>query len=303
MIELDDLILGDNQFFGINHMSQQKAQELAERFNDISQIVRAYHTAYDLGIHAFMLNSNDRAEEICDYLRMNADRFPELGMYASVPYPHKYANLVAEKGIIGTLQEVLSGRSAMSLLGLAGSGLSMLTGDMTKIMTTLVDVEMSMFRDLNVKVVFLQNIVTDLILGLALKDFFVAYARHIRNKYNAAPGFLTMNVPRLAAFLESSGVEESVICGSVNKLGYLMSPDKAAYEEYFTRPQKYAVTAISIYASGAIPAAEAIAYVRQLGIQSIVFGASSRDHMKQTIELARSLDVEQAMEPSAGRRA
>lgn len=303
MIELDDLILGDNQFFGINHMSQQKAQELAERFNDISKIVRAYHTAYDLGIRGFMLNSNDRAAEICDYLRANVNLFPELGMYASVPYPHKYANLVAEKGIIATLQEALAGRSAMSLLGLASSGLSMLTGDMTKIMTTLVDVELSVFRDLNIKVVFLQNIVTDLLLGLALKDFFVAYSCHIRNKCNAIPGFLTMNIPRLAAFLESVGVKESVICGPVNKLGYLMSPDKAAYEEYFTHPPKYPVTAMSIYASGAIPAEEAVAYVRQLGIQSIVFGASSRDHMKQTIDLARSFAVEQETQQSVGRSA
>jgi hypothetical protein len=173
---------------------------------------------------------------------------------------------------------------------------------MTKIMTTLVDVELSMFRDLNVRVVFLQNIVTDLLLGLALRDFFVSYCRHIRNKCNATPGFLTMNVPRLAAFLESIGVEESVICGPVNKLGYLMSPDKAAYEAYFSRPQKYPITAMSIYASGAIPAAKAVAYVRQLGIQSIVFGASSRDHMEQTIELARSSAAEQEMEQSVGRR-
>jgi len=31
---LDRIIFGDNQFFGINHMSEDKAQALAEKFKD-----------------------------------------------------------------------------------------------------------------------------------------------------------------------------------------------------------------------------------------------------------------------------
>ena len=30
---LDRIIFGDNQFFGINHMSENKAQALSEKFN------------------------------------------------------------------------------------------------------------------------------------------------------------------------------------------------------------------------------------------------------------------------------
>ena len=32
METIDKIIFGDNQFFGINHMSQEKAQQLAENF-------------------------------------------------------------------------------------------------------------------------------------------------------------------------------------------------------------------------------------------------------------------------------
>ena len=35
---LDRIIFGDNQFFGINHMSQEKAQALEERFRDLKAI-------------------------------------------------------------------------------------------------------------------------------------------------------------------------------------------------------------------------------------------------------------------------
>jgi len=273
MITLDSLILGDNQFFGINHMSQEKAQQLTERFNDLSKVYKALHTAHELGIRAFMLNSNDKAGEICDYIRAHRSEFLGLVLYPSIPYPHKYANLVAEKGILGAVQNVLSGQSAMDLLGFAGKGLSLIAGDINKVMAMLVDVEMKIYRNLDFKVIYLQNIITDLILGLEFKEVFVEYCRHIERKYEAVPGFLTMNVPRLAAFLQSCGIENATICGAVNKRGYLMSPSKESYEAYFKGPQRYPVTAMSIFASGAISAPEAVDYVRQQGIRSIVFGA------------------------------
>jgi hypothetical protein len=287
MIQLDSLILGDNQFFGINHMSQEKGQQLAERFSDLGSIYKAYHTAHELGIHAFMLNSNDRAAEICHYLRAHKSEFAGMVLYPSIPYPHKYANLVAEKGIAATIQEVLSGQSALDLLGMAGRGLGLLTGDLTKLMTLLVDVEMKMFKGLDFKAVYLQNVITDLLLGLEFKEIFIEYSRHIERKYKATPGFLTMNVPRLSAFLQECGIANATICGSVNKTGYLMSPDVAAYEAYFQGPQPYPVTAMSILASGAIAPKEAVAYVQSQGIQSIVFGASSRPHMLETMELVQ----------------
>ena len=287
MIELDPLILGDNQFFGINHMSQEKAQQLAERFNDLSAVYNAYHTAHALGIHAFMLNSNDKAAPICDYLRDHRSEFPGLVLYPSIPYPHKYANLVAEQGILGAIQTALAGSSAMDLLGLAGKGLAVLGGDLTRILCMLVDVEMKIYRKLDFKAVYLQNILTDLVLGLEFKEVFVAYCEHIEKKYRATPGFLTMNVPRLAAFLASCGITNATICGSVNKIGYLMSPGKAEYEAYFSGPRRYPITAMSILASGAIPAAEAVEYVKAQDIGSIVFGASTRAHMQATLELVK----------------
>jgi hypothetical protein len=236
-----------------------------------------------------MLNSNDKAKEICDYFRVHRSEFPELVLYPSIPYPHKYANLVAEQGIVGAIQSVLSSQSAINLLGFAGKGLSLLTGDVTKVFMLLIDVEMSIYKKLDYKVIYLQNIVTDLLLGLGFGEVFVEYCRYVEKKFHAAPGFLTMNVPRLAAYLEECGIENAVLCGAVNNRGYLMSPDIASYEAYFRGPQRYPMTAMSIFASGAIPAREAVDYIGQQGIRSIVFGASTRSHMEATLELVRGI--------------
>lgn len=285
MIELDELILGDNQFFGINHMSQDKAQQLAERFNDVTAIFDAYRTAHSLGLRAFMLNSNEKAGAICDYFRDHRSEFPGLVMYPSIPYPHKYANLVAEEGIAGAIQAVLSGQSALDVLGFAGKGFSLLAGDFARVLTMLVDVEMKIYRHLDFKAVYLQNILTDLLLGLGFREVLIEFCSYIERRFHAVPGFLTMNVPRLAAYLESCGITNAAICGAVNKTGYLMSPDTASYERYFQGPQRYPITAMSIFAGGAIPPRDAVRYVRQQGIRSIVFGASTRAHMQAAVDL------------------
>ena len=43
---LDRIIFGDNQFFGINHMSEDKAQALAEKFKDLKSIIEVMDIAY-----------------------------------------------------------------------------------------------------------------------------------------------------------------------------------------------------------------------------------------------------------------
>ena len=107
MQAIDKIIFGDNQFFGINHMSQEKAQQLAEQFFDSSAIFKIYDIAFECGIKAIMLNSNDRAKEICEFFISNKAKYNSLSWYPSNPYPHKYANLISEKGIIPTIHEML----------------------------------------------------------------------------------------------------------------------------------------------------------------------------------------------------
>jgi hypothetical protein len=290
--EIDKVVFGDNQFFGINHMSQERAQELTERFHDMDSIFAVYNSAFEAGIRAVMLNSNDRASEICDRFRARASSFPELNWYPSIPYPHKYANLVAEKGIIGALHNCLFQHgSAISGLGkLTQGGLAMISMDLIKLMKILVDTEMYMFRSLNVKAVFLQNIVTDLLIGLDIEPIFAEYCEHIRKKYKAMPGLITQNMPVLHEKLKAWGISEVVICTSINRIGYLMSPSIASYESTLAHndPRRYPIMAMSTLASGALRAPEAYSYINSLNIQSVVFGASSKAHIEETQRLIKS---------------
>jgi len=268
-------------------MSEEKADALMEKFRDLKAIMNVIDIAYDAGIRAFMLNTNERAREICDYIRQHADRYADMSFYPSMPYAHKYAQIVAEKGIFGALREViLADSSAGDILGiLKKGGMSLFERDMMKVMQLLVDMEMKIFKGLNVKVVFLQNIVTDLLLGLGVKDVFISFASYIRDKYGVEPGFNSMNMPKLVDFLLECGIDNPIVCSSINKAGYFMNPDIKDYERTI-REKPFRPLAMSVLASGAIRPQDAIEYVcRQPQIQSIVFGASSRQHIIETKEL------------------
>lgn len=289
MEPIDKIVFGDNQFFGINHMSQEKAQQLAEKFFDIKNIYRVYDIAFESGIQAVMLNSNDRAKDICNYFRENKVTYQDIHWYPSIPYPHKYANLVAEKGIFPAISEMIfSDNSAMNILGIVAKGGAAIVGkDAIKIMQMLIDLEMKMFKGLDVKVVFLQNIITDLILGYGIKEVFEEYCGHIRKKYKALPGLITQNMPYLLNKLSEWDIREVVVCSSYNKIGYLMSPNLNSYIETVKRnnPSDYQLMAMSTLASGAIQPQEAYNFINQQNIQSVVFGASSQKHIKETMEL------------------
>ena len=67
-----------------------------------------------------------------------------------------------------------------------------------------------------------------------------------------------------------------------------MNPDIDTYEKTL-REKSFRPIAMSILASGAIKPKEAVEYVcRQPAIQSIVFGASNRQHIVETKELIES---------------
>lgn len=290
MPQIDRIVFGDNQFFGINHMSQEKAQAQAERFADLDAIFNVYDTAFETGVRAVMLNSNARAGEICDRFRADKSRYGDIAWYPSIPYPYKYANLVAEMGMVGALHTVLMSDGAGSAMGkIAQGGLAVMSMDAVRMMKMLVDQEMSAFKGLDVRVVFLQNIVVDLMLGFGVAEPFIEYSKHVRKKYGAAPGFITQNMPLLRRRLIEWDIHDVVICSSVNKIGYLMSPDRVSYEAALAENDgsDYAMMAMSTLASGAIPAPEAYEYVNQLNLQSVVFGASSRGNIEQTVKLIR----------------
>jgi hypothetical protein len=291
---MERLLFGDNQFFGVNHMSEEKARAQAMRFQSIDAVVDVLDAAYDAGVRTFMCTTHERVEEICDRVRRDPERYAEFEFFPCMPYAHKYANAVTEDGMIGAVRRFLPGEGLLNAAVRSGS--SMAKKDIEGITTLLIDAEMKMFEGLNTPVVFLQNVIVDLLLGLGFDAAFPIFADHVKERYDAEPGFITMNLPALLPVLEAQGVENPIVCSNINKIGFRMSGGLEAYKTAL-REHRFRAIAMSVFASGAIPADEAIEWVcAQPGIEAIVFGASSARNIQLTRDLvARHWDLERVL--------
>lgn len=287
---MDRILLGDNQFFGVNHMSEERARSQAIRFQDNARIMEVLDGAYDEGVRVFMCTTHDRIAGICDVIRADPQRYRDFLFYPCMPYAHKYANAVTEHGMLEALRSFLPADGALQA-ALRG-GMAVAQKDVEVLIRMLVDAEMKMFAGLRTPVIFLQNVVTDLLLGMGFLQALRIFADHVRIRYHAEPGFITMNLPRLVDALESLGVDNPIVCANINKIGFRMCGGTEAYERTIAT-KRFRPVAMSVFASGAIPPEEALAYVcGQRQIESIVFGASSRKNIRHTRELIDKMSLQ-----------
>ena len=284
---MERILFGDNQFFAVNHISDEKSRAQSIKFKDDSAIIKVLDDAMASGINTFMCTTHDRIANICDIVRANPEKYRDFKIFPCMPYAHKYANAVTELGITGTLKQYVPGNFFGSLFK---GGIAYLTKDFESIMELMIDAEMKMFKDINTPVIFLQNVITDLLLGLRATDVLVAFHHYIKKKYNVEAGFITMNMPKLLRALQAGGIDNPIICASINKAGFRMSGGKEIYEETLRR-NKVRLIAMQVLGGGAITPKEAIEYVCNLpNVESILFGASSKGNIENTVSNIHSFD-------------
>ncbi|WP_299819385.1 hypothetical protein [uncultured Jannaschia sp.] len=277
---MDRLLFGDNQFFGINHMSEEKARAQAMRFQETQAIMDVLDVAYDAGIRTFACTTHDRIAQVAERVRADPARYADFTFYPCMPYAHKYANAVTEHGMMGALREFMP-KDGLFATALTGAR-TLATKEVEGIEKVLIDMEMKMFRGTKTPVIFMQNVFVDLLLGMGFTRAFRIFHDHVKTEYGAEPGYITMNMPMLLDALEREGIERPIICSNINKIGFRMSGGYDAYLDAL-RSGRVRAIAMSVYASGAIPADEAIHWISELpGVESILFGASSAANIHGT---------------------
>jgi len=292
---MNRILFGDNQFFGVNHSSEERARAQAIAFKDDAAILSTLDIALQEGLDTFMCTTHERMITINSMIRCSPEKYKDLKVYPCLPYAHKYANAVAELGIPGTIKQYLPGNFFSTAIK---GGMAFISKDHIAMMELLIDAELKMFKGIQTPVIFLQNTITDLLLGLGMSDMLKAFYDHIHKKYDAEAGFITMNMPRLLSVLEDVGIYNPIICTSVNVDGFRMSGGKELYERTL-KEKRVRLIAMQILSGGAASVEEAVKYVCALpNVRSILFGASSKAHIRQTVALIRKND--QVIERSNG---
>lgn len=284
---MDRIIFGDNQFFGINHISDEKSRELAIKYRKNEAVIDTLKIAYQNGIHSFMCTTHDR---MIDISKLMIDDFAlqRMVIYPCLPYAHKYANAVTELGIVGALKQYTPGSLIGSLLK---GGVAFVAKDYISIMKLMIDAELKMFKGVRTPIIFLQNVITDLLLGLGMGKVLKEFHDYVVKQYNAEAGFITMNLPLLSEVLQANGIDNPIICSSVNVNGFRMSGGKKEYEKYLHKSRSRNI-AMQIFSGGNIHPEKAVEYICSLpNIESILFGSSSSSNICNTVSLIHNCDL------------
>ena len=279
---IDQVILGDNQFFGVNHMSEEKGRVTREQFKDISEIKKILHYALDMGVTGVFFSTHPDINKITDMMRSDPALKNGFAIYANVPYIVKYISMVNTMGIPNTVKHMLQGETiSENIKFVLHTAKNILTMDYLQIANKLVDVELRPFYDLNLKAVFLHNTLCDLCLGYEMDHVIKSFYDHIRKRYFAIPAFGTLNLPLFAQLLEKAGINNALIMSAVNKKGFFMNPGNSEYESVISNTD-HVVLAMATLASGVIKPHEAYEYLAKIGIKHVVVGLSSKGHAEET---------------------
>jgi hypothetical protein len=270
------IILGDNQFLGINHASPTKAAAMSDRFAQTEAIIEVIGWAYEAGVRDFMFTTHERLQPVLAEIAQSR-LFPDMQYIPCLPYAHKYANTMTEAGMKGLITRHLGDCSPWRLT----SGLAkLLTGRFSAVMELLIEIELMMCRGVPVKGVFLQNVIFDLLVGLRATKLLAAFDAEVRRRLGATPGYITMNHNIAQKVLcDEIGLIKPWICTNFNVGGFRMHPSPQEVQASFANGRSFNM-AMSVFASGALSSTEAIEFIRQApGVDSILFGSSRRENI------------------------
>lgn len=263
-------ILGDNQFFGVNHHDLFKGNLTKNKFDSDHSIVKFISKALDIGLDGFMINSNSRGHSI-------VKSFPEnyrCEIHYSIPYPHKFASMVNEKGIFSILQYVLRHSSFVSLLVRLPQFI--LTGKIKFLMPLILDLEIPK----NLKkgsYVYLQNIVTDLIIGFKRYDLLEAFCLAVI-RMGFRPGLITLNPIILDEIISEFDInvqKKLIVCFNINNTGFNVFPNQFSVESFILKQTEYKKMGMSIISSGGSKDIKvALGYIKKLNLDYVVYGSS-----------------------------
>ncbi|AEH07276.1 hypothetical protein [Methanothermococcus okinawensis] len=284
---IDPIVLGHNQFFGVNHLSQDAARSRVEKFSQMKNIGDVIKYSLDNNVKGMMLSTHPKAKDILSYLK-NEGLADEINFYPMLPYAQGYVRKANEKGVMGLFNEIFGSVSTSKKLKiLFKGGMGVLQQDIGKLLSTLIDIELIPFNDLNVKAVFFHNVFADLALAMDAEEIFGTYIDHVKDEYDAIPSFGTFNFARMVMKFDEWGFKKPLIMASFNKVGFQMNPSKEECERVLNE-YDVDVMAMSTLAAGYLKPKEAYEYLGTLpNIKSVVVGVSTKEHADETFGLIR----------------
>ena len=289
-----ELLVGDNPFQGISHLSQQRARERSIKYNpsNVDYATKLVKLSLQNGANGFMFSVSNTTLSILKAL--DHDKKPDL--YAIVPYAYEYVRLATKLGGISGLAKQVSRQIMFSrnIFTVAPNLIGLIRGDPSAFLKTYLIYEISRIKsaagkDVNLKSVLLHEVITDMALALDLGWFFKSYVKFF-SKSKIRAGFETRNFPHLVQKLNECQIDlnKITIATSFNKIGFQMNPSRTECEKALANVPEPNTIAMSILAAGYLKPPEAINYIESLpNLVGVVVGVSKERHACETFKLLK----------------
>jgi len=288
------LLVGDNPFHGISHLSQERARVRGDAITHAEHAAKLVTTSIENGATGFMFSVSEITLSILRMIRETGGS-ERLRLYAIVPYAYEYVRLVTQIGVLGLAknfakQIAVSGNVKAIAMGLKG----VIRVDPVALMKTYLIYEISRIKSsagkqANLDSVLLHEIITDMALALNLDWLFKSYVDFML-ELGTKPGFETRNFVFLTnKFKEwSIDFEKIAIAAPFNKVGFQMNPSKDECEKALANLPETEVLAISVLAAGYLKPLEASKYLQTLpNLKGIVVGVSKETQARETFRLLK----------------
>lgn len=289
------LLVGDNPFHGISHLSQERSRMRSDDSTFAEQAASLVIISHENGADGFMFSVSDLTLSILRKIN-ESGRNMSLDLYAIVPYMYEYVRLANQLGGIPGLAKklarelVTSGNLKAIVYGLDAAA----RADVTSLTKAYLAYEISRTKSSagkqsNLCSVLLHQAVTDMALALDMDWLFEAYSDFMSNQ-GITPGFNTGNFVYLVNKFEQWGLDlgRIVIAAPFNKAGFQMNPSRTGCEKILSDSKKSMVIAISIFAAGYLNPSVAVDYIATLpNLKGVAVGVSKEKHARETFRLLK----------------
>lgn len=289
------LLVGDNPFHGISHLSQERSRVKGDLPTYPEHAANLVMTSLENGANGFMFSVSETTLSILRVIREREESQP-LSLYAIVPYAYEYVRLANQVGgIPGLARKFAKGIAKSGNMRAVAMGLKgVITADLISLMKAYLTYEISRIKSsagkkADLRSVLLHQAITDIALALRLDWLFKSYVDFML-KLGITPGLNTGNFAYLVNKIREWNIDLSkiTIAAPFNKVGFQMTPSRRECEKALKNVPEPTTIAISILAAGYLDPLEAINYIAVLpNIRGVAVGVSKEKHARETFKLLK----------------
>jgi len=284
-------LVGDNPFHGISHLSQERARARGEGAGSSEKAAEVVLTSLQNSANGFTFSVSELTLSILRFIRKR--RSDNLDLYPMVPYAFEYVRIATQTGTPGLVKKlakqiVMSGGPRAVAIGAK----AVMTMNPSNLLSTYLTYEISRVKssagkNMNLVSLILNEVMTDMALGLNLDWLFEAYVKFLSRR-DIIPGFNTRNFPFFVQKFKEWNIDTRniIVATPFNKAGFQMNPSKQECEKTLADLSSPIVLAISILAAGYLKPSAAIEYLTDLpNLKGIVAGVSTEQQARTTFTL------------------